>query len=230
MNVAWVAGATGFVGRELVSALVARGVATIAHVRPDSGSLERWQARFAAAGATVDTTPWNAVALASALATRGVTHAFCVVGTTRRRARADGTAGDPYEAIDLGLTAMLVDAAVAQARPRFIYLSSLGADPGARSAYLRARGRAEAVVRASGLSYRIARPSFITGAGRDDGRPAERVAAALTDATLAVVGVLGGRATRDRYRSIGPTELAQALVRLAFDDGGDRVVATEALR
>ena len=48
--VAFVAGATGFVGRAVVPALRRAGVTTIAHVRPDSARLDEWRKRFASTG------------------------------------------------------------------------------------------------------------------------------------------------------------------------------------
>ena len=38
MEIAFVAGATGYTGREVVRLLAERGVRTLAHVRPDSSS------------------------------------------------------------------------------------------------------------------------------------------------------------------------------------------------
>ena len=230
MSLAWVAGATGFVGRALVPALVGAGVRTIAHVRPDSRDLASWRERFTTAGAEVDDAPWEVEALAARFTALGVTHLCCTIGTTARRARATGVDGDPYQQVDRRLTEMLVAAALASTRPRFVLLSSVGADAHARSAYLRARGQADAAVVASGLPYRIARPSFISGPGRDDSRPGERAAAATAGGILAVLGALGARTTRDRYAPITPDDLAAALVRLALDDGPNRIVTAEALR
>jgi uncharacterized protein YbjT (DUF2867 family) len=230
-SVAWVAGATGFVGRAVVPALVARGTRTIAHVRPDSSRIDEWRKRFTEQGAELDTTAWDAAAIGDRMRAAGVTVVMCLIGTTRKKARTDQVEGDIYQAVDLGLTRTLVEAAqAAGTRPRFVYLSSVGADAGARSAYLKARGQAEAVVAASGLPYRLARPSFITGPGRDESRPGERTASAITDGLLAFAGVLGARKTRDRYRSTTPDVLAGALVRLAFDDAGDRIVEGSELR
>jgi uncharacterized protein YbjT (DUF2867 family) len=48
---AFVLGATGFVGREVVRQLSARGAATVAHVRPDSRSLAEWRDKLDALGA-----------------------------------------------------------------------------------------------------------------------------------------------------------------------------------
>jgi uncharacterized protein YbjT (DUF2867 family) len=228
--VAFVAGATGFVGRELVATLRTRGVTTHAHVRPDSRDLARWAERFGGLGASLDTTPWDQVAMGARLTALGVSHLFCAIGTTASRAKAAGVTGDPYQLIDRRLTELLVGAAVASTRPRFVLLSSIGANPTSRTAYLRARGQADDAVIGSGLSYRIARPSFISGPGRDDRRVGERVGAVVAGGALALVGALGGRTTRDRYRAITPDVLAAALVRLAFDDGGDRIVTAEQLR
>ena len=61
---AFVLGATGFVGREVVRQLCVRGTKTYAHVRPDSKQVADWRARFGELGAEVDTTAWDAAAIA----------------------------------------------------------------------------------------------------------------------------------------------------------------------
>jgi uncharacterized protein YbjT (DUF2867 family) len=66
MTTAFVAGATGFTGREVVRVLRERKVDTVAHVRPDSAKLEAWRARFEAQGARVDTTAWETDAMGDA--------------------------------------------------------------------------------------------------------------------------------------------------------------------
>ncbi|MBE7453568.1 MAG: NAD(P)H-binding protein [Kofleriaceae bacterium] len=232
--VAFVAGATGFVGRAVVPALVARGARVVAHVRPDSPQLAAWRERFGALGAEVDATPWAAAALTATLAALAPTHVFGLIGTTRKRARADGVAGDIYETVDLGLTRLLVEAAAAAGtRPRVVYLSSVGASATARSPYLRARARAEDAVRASGLPWVIARPSLIVegeGDGRDDARPGERVAGVVADGLLAVAGALGARRLRARYRSTTPAVLAAALVDLALDQPAGTIASGDDLR
>ena len=144
-----------------------------------------------------------------------------------------GAAPADYERVDVGLTLMLLAAAQAAGnRPRFVYLSATGVrGPADGNAYMRARGRVEAAVRSSGLPFTIARPSFITGGDRDESRPMERVGAAVTDATLGLVGLLGGSRVRDRYRSTTNTALAAALVRSAADPRAlDRVLDSEDLR
>lgn len=224
ISLAFVAGATGFVGRQVVAQLAARGCKVVAHVRPDSAQLESWRARFTELGAQPDATAWQLPLLTERLRELAPSHLFLCLGTTARRAKADRLSGDPYETIDYGLTKLAVDAAKAahaaapEVTPRLVYLSSIGADPQARSRYLSWRGKAEEVVRASGLPWVLARPSVITESTvstRDDRRPAERAAAVIGDGGLAVLGALGARRLRARYRSTTPEILAAALIRLA---------------
>jgi uncharacterized protein YbjT (DUF2867 family) len=220
---AFVTGATGFVGREVVRQLCVRGTKVIAHVRPDSKQLDEWRKRFGDMGATVDATPWDPVQLGAALRTAAPHQLYICIGTTRSKAKSDAIAGDIYEAVDYGLTKIAVDAARAsETRPRIVYLSSIGADATARSGYMRARGKAEAAVRDSGLPWAIARPSFITG-DRDESRMGEKAGAAVGDALLAVAGVLGGKSMRAKYRSTTPDILASALIRIAEAPEHDRI-------
>ncbi|MBC7974727.1 MAG: NAD(P)H-binding protein [Myxococcales bacterium] len=221
---AFVLGATGFVGREVVRQLCVRGARTVAHVRPDSSSLARWRGKLEALGAEVDTTAWDVPAMTARLRALDPAQIYLLIGTTRSRAKADAVAGNIYEAIDLGLTQIAVDAARASShRPCLVYLSSVGADTRARSAYLAARGRAEDVVTQSGLPWIVARPSIITGE-RDESRFGERGAAVVGDGLLAVAGVFGGKKLRDRYRSTTPDVLASALIRFGEGTAHDRVV------
>ena len=169
------------------------------------------------------------------LARLGPDLVFGLLGTTRSRGRrAPAQAGriDNYATVDYGLTALLLRAAVdSGVRPRFVYLSSAGVRSGSSNGYLAVRWRMEQEIEASGLPYVIARPSFITGADRDEFRLGERVAAGFTDAALAVAGLLGAARLRDRYRSTTNAILARALVRLALAPGRvNEVVESEGLR
>jgi nucleoside-diphosphate-sugar epimerase len=218
---AFVAGATGHTGREVVRILCERAVPTIAHVRPDSPRRAEWRERFEALGAEVDATPWDEHALAATLAGHAPTVVFALLGTTRHRGRQaarEGKAPETYETVDYGLTAMLLAAVRTLATPpRFVYLSSMGVSPRSRNPYMKVRHRMEQELRDGGVPFTIARPSFITGAPRDEGRPLERVGAATSDAALGLLGVLGGRGVRDRYASMANTDLARALVAAALD-------------
>lgn len=230
---AFVAGATGYTGRAVVQALRAQSIATVAHVRPDSSRREEFRKRFLAEGAEVDETPWEGEAIAATIERLAPTVIFGLLGTTRSRARTEGMgAVQAYARIDYGLTKWLIDAATAcDPRPRFVYLSAATVKPGTRNAYLAARLRCEDALRESDLPWTIARPSFISGGDREESRPLERIGAVVGDATLAVVGVLGGSKMRDRYRSTDATTLGRGLVRVGLDPAyAGRVVYSEALR
>jgi nucleoside-diphosphate-sugar epimerase len=153
---AFVAGATGYVGRAVVAELSRRAggaaagrrprgrrdAAPVAHVRPDSPRLAEWRATFARMHAAVDATPWDAAAMTAALVRLRPPAVFALLGTTRRRGR--GT-GDTYESVDYGLTALLLRAARRAAdatgvAPRFVYLSSVGADRGSATPTWRCAG------------------------------------------------------------------------------------------
>ena len=87
---AFVFGATGFGGRHVVQELRAAGVATTAHVRPDSPDRARWAEYFAQLGAAVDTTAWEPEALALRLQALAPELVFSLLGTTAKRARREG--------------------------------------------------------------------------------------------------------------------------------------------
>ena len=218
---AFVAGASGYVGHEVVANLAARRWPVTPHVRPDSPSLARARERLARTGATIDTTPWELEAMSRTLMHLQPTHVFALLGITRARARARALAGGPaesYASVDYGLTAMLLEA-TRRAAPGacFVYLSAIGASETAGNEYTRVRGRLEREIRESGLSALIVRPSFITGPDREESRPTERIASGIADGVLSVAARLGAHAARDRYRSIDARQLAAAMITLAIE-------------
>jgi nucleoside-diphosphate-sugar epimerase len=231
VETAFVAGATGYTGREVVRLLRERGVRAVAHVRPDSPRREEWARRFAGLGAEVDGTPWDRAALTARLAALRPDAVFALLGTTRARGREAARRGavETYETVDYGLTRLLLDAAVASgARPRFVYLSSAGVGDGTSNAYLAVRARLERELRASGLPFTIARPAFVTGADREEPRPLERAAAVAADGVLDLAARFGAPGLRARWRSMTGAELGAALVRLAFDPAAARRVVDAA--
>ena len=180
MSAAFVAGATGYTGREVVRALVARGVRTVAHVRPDSSAVERLRREFTGEGAEFDATPWDEARLTQTLSS-GFARTWCSACSERRvrvYVRRHVPALRSYATVDYGLTAMRFRATVECQRnggsPRFVYVSALGAGQPSRNPCYDARFKLETELRASGLSYVIARPAFITGPDRAESRPGER--------------------------------------------------------
>lgn len=227
---AFVLGATGLVGREVTRQLCVRGTPATAHVRPDSKRLDEWRTKFTEQGATVDAAPWKVAELAARFRELQPAQLYILIGTTRSRAKRDAVEGDIYESIDLGLTQLAVDAAKhAGTTTRIVYLSSVGADAKARSAYLRARGKAEDIVKRSGLPWAIARPSLITGE-RDDTRLGESGAAFVGDGLLALASIVGGKQLRARYRSTTPDVLASALIRIGESPEHDKIYDGDDLR
>jgi nucleoside-diphosphate-sugar epimerase len=233
---AYVAGATGYTGREVVRLLRARKVDVVAHLRPDSGRRGEWTRRWEQQGAAVDATPWEPEAIRQTLADRDPDLIFALLGTTRARAKREAKDGVPpdqnsYERVDYGMTKMLIDGLVANgSKGRFVYLSSEGVRPGG-NAYIDVRWRIEQQLAQGPLAWTVARPSFITGSDREESRLGETIGASLTDPVLALVGALGGRRIRDRYRSTDATALAGALVHHALQPASaGRILRGEDLR
>ncbi|MSP73404.1 MAG: NAD-dependent epimerase/dehydratase family protein [Myxococcales bacterium] len=110
-NIAFVVGATGYTGKAVVKALRARGIETYAHVRPDSKALSEHRSHFEAQGAHVDSTPFTEAALLETFNRLKPSVIFALLGTTRSRRATDNDGGD-YRAVDYGLTATVLKAAV----------------------------------------------------------------------------------------------------------------------
>lgn len=70
-----------------------------------------------------------------------------------------------HDRIHRGGTEHCVRAAEEHDVSRFVQMSALGADPNGQTAYIRAKGDAEQIVRESGLDWVIFRPSVVFGDG-----------------------------------------------------------------
>jgi uncharacterized protein YbjT (DUF2867 family) len=226
-HTAFVAGATGYVGRSVVAELRRAGIRTVAHVRPDSSRLGAWRDHFEALGAEFDSTRWHQSAMTARLTALRPTLVFALLGTTRHRMRrSSDRAANSYETVDYGLSALLLRAAAAADRgPRFVYLSAAGVSERSRGAYMKVRWRLESELRATpGVRWTIARPAFISGPDRDEARPAERIAVVASDTVLSLLG----RKARRRWASLTGDELARGLVRLALDPAASGHIAQPA--
>ncbi len=213
-----IVGATGYVGRHVVTEAHRAGHDVLAHVRPDSASGDRAAAAMVASGARVLRTPWTGEAWYRLLETDPPERLFLLLGTTASRAKAARAAGGPdasQAAVDLGLTQLALTAArTASPATGLVYLSALGASASGNE-YLRVRATVEAALVSGPNPFTVVRPSFITGPDRDEVRPGERIGAMVGDALCAVLRLVGGRRRAAKLASITGADLAKILVELA---------------
>jgi uncharacterized protein YbjT (DUF2867 family) len=148
----FVAGSTGATGKVLVPMAERLGLAVVPHVRPASAGVG-----VKAGSAVVDLA--DTPRLVEAM--RGCTTVVQLIGTMRHRF----AKGDTYESSDIGTTAQLIAAAREAGVDHLVLLSSVGA---ARpmGAYLKAKAKAESLVKESGIPWTIFRPSALEGGER----------------------------------------------------------------
>jgi len=150
-----VAGGTGFIGTNLCAELVERGHEVTALSRspvdddrlPDGVELALGD--VGAYDSIVDT----------------VASHDAVVNLVSLSPLFDPPRGTSHREVHLRGTENLVRAAEAGGVDRFLQMSGLGADPNGATAFIRAKGEAEAVVRDSALEWTIVRPSVVFGDG-----------------------------------------------------------------
>lgn len=142
-------------------------------------------------------------------------HLYCALGTTIRKAGSR----EAFRRVDHDYPLALGRIAKASGATFFGLVSSVGADPGARSFYLRVKGEVEDGLRGLGLpSLALLRPSVIGGERRES-RPLETV-------SKWVLSLVPGR-----YRTVHARSIAGAMVSLALDAApGWRVVESEEIR
>ncbi len=226
-----IAGATGYVGQNVVAEALRAGHEVIAHVRPGSASGDA-AAGFSAAGARVVRTPWTAEAWRQQLAADAPERLFLLLGTTAARTKAAAQRGIDVsqQTVDLGLTMLAVTAARSVSPTiGLVYLSSLGASPTGNE-YLRVRATIEAALVSGPNPFTVVRPSLITGPDRDEARLGERIGALVGDAACAVLRAFGARGLAARWASITGPSLAQILVTLATEPLDRRVHELDAFR
>ena len=194
-----VAGGTGFIGTNLCVELAERGHEVTALSRsPDSSGLPDG----------VETAVGDVSAYDSIAPTVAAHDA--VVNLVSLSPLFEPPSGTSHEEVHLGGTENLVRAAEDGGIDRFLQMSALGADPNGDTAYIRAKGKAEQVVRDSSLAWTIVRPSVVFGDG------GEFVAFTKTLTTPYVTGLPGGGKTR--FQPIWVGDLVPILADALEDD------------
>jgi uncharacterized protein YbjT (DUF2867 family) len=202
MAQALIAGASGLIGgfllRELLAAREYSGVTAVGRRPVDEADPKLRQV-------TVDFS-----ALEKAGDDLRADDVFCCLGTTIRAAGSH----EAFRAVDHGAVLALAWAAQRAGARRFFLVSSLGADAGTRSFYLRVKGETEDALGVLGFDVlNIFRPSLLLGPRREF-RLGERLAQVgmwLADPLLL------GRFRK--YRAIEAATVARAMLRISFARG-----------
>ena len=135
-----------------------------------------------------------------------VNDVFCCLGTTIKKA--GSRAG--FRAVDYDLPMQLAHATRDHGADHLALVSSIGADPNARSFYLRVKGETERAIAAVGIrSLAFFRPSLLLG-DREERRVGESLGKAVASTMRPLM--LGPLA---RYRAIEARDVALAMVLVA---------------
>ena len=157
MNIV-VAGGTGFVGSYIARGLLDDGHRVTVLSRRGSTSGNPRLAGATAAGADVTEPASLAGNLDGADAVVGVVQFPNYPAEVPRK-------GLTFDNYDRAGTENLIAEAKRAGVSRYLYLSGAGADPSSPKTWYRAKGRAEAAVRSSGIDHCILRPSWAYGPG-----------------------------------------------------------------
>ena len=148
-----VTGGTGFVGSHLIKRMRQKGLPVRALVRnPDKAQTLKDLGVEVVSGDVSDPASLEK-------ATTGVARIVHLVGIIQE------SAGATFQAVHVDGTRNLLEAAKKNNVHHFFYQSALGTRPNAKSEYHQTKWAAEELVRASGISYTILRPSLIYGPG-----------------------------------------------------------------
>lgn len=143
---------------------------------------------------------------------------ICTLGSTIKKAGSK----ENFHRIDHGYPLAVARLARGHGTRSFALTSSTGADPHARSFYLRTKGELEHDLDACGFpSLTLVRPSLI-GGKRDESRPAERLAMFLMIAFRPIIP--------RRYRMVPAENIARSLLEAALSAiPGRHVIESEGI-
>jgi len=197
MKTAWIAGASGLVGSQLLALLLED---------PQFGaivSLGRRELELENPKLVQRVVDFSALDAAN-LPVPEV--AFCALGTTIGKAGSQHA----FRAVDHDAVLEFAKAALAAGTRSFALVSGLGADPHSRIFYNRVKGETESDLRGLGfVSLVIAQPSLLLG-DRSESRPTER-------ALIVASSFLGGLLKPLAARPIEAQVVARALLTIAHD-------------
>lgn len=210
MTTAWIAGASGLVGGELLRLLVADGafekvVSVGRRTLPvESPKLTQVKVDFA------DEKAFEALPPADV--------AFSCLGTTLKKAGSR----EAFRAVDHDAVLAFAKAARAKGAKVLVHVSSLGAARGSRTFYASVKGEVEEDLAALGFeSVYALRPSILDG-NRAESRPLERVGLVFARALGPVLG---------KYRPTEASAVARTMVAKArAKEPGTHVVDAGAIR
>lgn len=209
-----VAGATGLVGRELITrALRERRYARVVALtrRP----LPMKDARLEEVGAAYDRLP---AVLNGVTSADGPLDVYCCLGTTLRVAGSE----EAFRRVDHDYVLALGRWARTAGAHRMVVISALGADPGSRVFYNRVKGETERDLAALGLaSLVIVRPSLLVG-DRGEFRAGERLALLATRPLRALLPA--------RVRPIAAADVAKSMLNAALADAPPSVIDSAAMQ
>ena len=200
-------GATGLVGglvlrQTLADRRVARVVAPTRRALPPHGKLDNPVVDF-------DSLPQDAEWWS-------VDAVVCALGTTIRQAGSQAA----FRRVDYELPLAVAKLARARGARTFVLTSSVGADAGSRTFYLRVKGEVEDAIGLCGFpSYTIVRPSML-GGERAQSRPLERLGMKSMQALAPLIPA--------RWRVVSADDVATVLVACALrTKPGTTVVESE---
>jgi NADH dehydrogenase len=196
-----VLGGSGFVGRHVCHQLAARGY----RVRVPARDRER--AKQLILLPTVDVVVANVHdphALSDAIA--GSDAVINLIGVLH-----DARGERGFAAAHVDLARKVVAGCREAGIRRLLQMSALNADPAAPSAYLRSKGEAEAIMRASGLDVTIVRPSVIFGPDDSFLNPFARA--------LKLLPIMVLPCPRARFQPVYVEDVAAVFVRSLDDQG-----------
>ena len=209
MTVAWLAGASGLIGRELLAAWPGPGTLHALVRKPMAASSSRVQVHVVSFRKLPPLPPAE--------------EAYCCLGTTLAAAGSK----EAFRTVDMDAVLLFARAAQAAGVRRFAVVSSLGADARSPNFYSRVKGEMEdALATCKFDSLVLARPSLLIGDRESLGqepRLGERMAVALARPLAPLIPA--------RWRPITAARVARAMLRaMAEARPGVRTVESKELQ